>query len=160
MHFPRAIRFAPALAGVAVVAVIVTAALCAGSDRVTRACTTGLVVAGYCNMSFKCENDTCYTGEDRYEVEQDLSDLTRVTATIVASSLPGDVGVVFEGELCDTTFTSTASDPGNDEEGTWVFSDNQHLTKRTTFDNGEFTCVGIATKEPLPLAAPLACPVP
>jgi hypothetical protein len=140
-------------------------ALCLGCQQsesmaVTASCSTTLLVAGSWNGTFKCENGSCITGDDRFEVAQSLTDLTQVTATIVASTLPGDSGSIFRGELCGNTFTWEAIDPGNDESGEWVFSDDQHFTKTSTFDGGEFSCVGAGTREPLPLPAPFFCPLP
>jgi hypothetical protein len=126
----------------------------------TAACTTTLVVAGYWNVAFKCENDECVTGSDTYLVSQELSDLTTVSAEIMDSTLPGDIGVVFEGELCGNVFTFSATEPGNDENGTWTFSDMQHFTKTTTFGGGTHTCTGHGTAPPLPLPAPYFCPLP
>lgn len=123
----------------------------------TAACSTILAVAGDWNVAFKCVNDECVSARDRYEVTQDLSDLTQVTAEIVDSELPGDIGVVFEGKLCGSVFTFSATNPGNDESGSWTFSDTQNFTKETTFGAGTHTCIGAGTKPPLPLPDPVPC---
>ncbi len=131
-----------------------------GSMEFTALCSTTMFVAGHWNGTFRCENGSCVTGSDRFLVTQDLSDLTQVTAEIVASTLPGDVGVVLEGELCNDVFTWEATNPGNDESGTWTFSDTEHFSKTSSFDNEQYTCVGHGTKEPLPLPAEFFCPLP
>ncbi|MGD2215772.1 MAG: hypothetical protein PVJ64_03405 [Gemmatimonadales bacterium] len=135
---------------------------CANEESMefTALCSTTMFVAGYWNATFRCENGSCVAGNDRYLVSQELSDLTQVTAEIVASSLPSDVGVVFEGELCNDVFTWEATNPGNDESGSWTFVDLEHFTKTSTFDNEQYTCVGQGTKEPLPLPAEFFCPLP
>jgi len=135
---------------------------CAGEESLefTAVCSTTMYVAGHWNGTFRCENGSCVTGRDRFLVTQELSDLTEVTAEIVASTLPGDVGTVLEGELCNDVFTWSATNPGNDESGTWTFTDSQHFNKTSTFDNEEYTCVGQGTKEPLPLPPDYFCPLP
>jgi hypothetical protein len=130
------------------------------SMEFTAVCSTTMFVAGYWNGTFRCDNGSCVTGNDRFLVTQELSDLTQVTAEIVASSLPGDVGAVLEGELCNDVFTWDATNPGNDEGGSWTFVDPQHFSKTSTFDNEAYTCVGQGTKEPLPLPAEFFCPLP
>ncbi|MGD2152930.1 MAG: hypothetical protein PVG79_06645 [Gemmatimonadales bacterium] len=108
----------------------------------TAVCSMTIYVAGYWKGTFRCENGSCVTGRDRFLVSQEISDLTEVTVEIVASTLPGDVGTVFEGESCDDIFTWPATDPGNDASGTWTFSDGQHFNKTSTFDNKEYACDG------------------
>lgn len=135
---------------------------CANEDSMefTALCSTTMYVAGYWNGTFRCENGSCVTGSDRFLVTQELSDLTQVSAEIVASSIPSDVGVVLEGELCDNMFTWEATNPGNDESGQWTFVDAQHFEKTSTFDNEQYTCIGHGTQEPLPLPAEFFCPLP
>lgn len=130
------------------------------SMEFTAVCRTTMHVAGYWAGAFRCENGSCITGRDRFDVQQDLSDLTQVTVEIVDSSLPGDIGVIMEGELCGNVFTWSVTDPGNDESGTWTFTDLQHFTKTSTFDDGAYTCVGQGTKAPLPLPPDYFCPLP
>jgi hypothetical protein len=133
---------------------------CAGEEQAleyTAACNTILTVAGTWNAAFRCDNDECVAGEDTYLVSQDLSDLTTVTAEITASTLEGDVGVIFEGKLCGSVFTFSATNPGNDEAGSWTFSDANSFTKSTTFGGGANTCIGAGTKPPLPLPTPFVC---
>jgi hypothetical protein len=135
---------------------------CTGEQSMafTAVCSTTMNVAGYWAGSFRCENGDCITGSDRFNVQQEVSDLTQVTVEIVDSSLPDDIGVIMEGELCGNTFTWAVTDPGNDESGTWTFTDLQHFSKTSTFGNGQYTCVGQGTKSPLPLPPDYFCPLP
>jgi len=130
------------------------------SQAFTAACNTTLAIGGVWNVAFKCENGDCIPGRDSYEVTQDLSDPTQVTAEIIDSTLSGDIGVIFEGDLCGMIFTFSAIDPSNDESGSWTFSDAQNFTKLTTFGGGQHTCIGTGTKPPFPLPADVICPVP
>jgi hypothetical protein len=133
---------------------------CGGEEKAseyTLACNTTLRVAGYWHVAFKCENGECLAGTDTYLVSQGTSDLTTVSAEIVDSTLLGDIGTVFEGELCGSVFTFSATDPGNDEAGSWTFTDTSHMTKTTTYDGGTYTCTGYGTANPLPYPDPIVC---
>jgi len=123
----------------------------------TAACTTTRLVAGYWHVAFKCENGECLSGTDTYLVSQGTSDRTAVTAEIVDSTLPDDIGTVFEGKLCGSVFTFSATNPGNDESGSWTFTDTSHMTKTSTYGGGTYTCTGNGTASPLPFPDPIVC---
>ena len=134
---------------------------CAQQAEFTAECSTISYVAGTWLGTFRCEgNVNCISGNDQFDVHQDLEDLTKVTVEITLSSV-GDKGLILEGTLCGNTFTWEATNLGSDEKGEWIFREALNYFNKTstyTFNDEEYTCIGQGARSPLPSPPPYIYP--